>query len=108
MKNKTIIILFTITLIALAATGIKRANEAKQENKRLQEKIDYRYTSYDNMFMVENMVVVDSAGVILGNLMLNVNDSIIDAFYSSNKDWRKTRVYDNLKKGRLRILKKTE
>ncbi|QQV90905.1 hypothetical protein M1M24_gp34 [Polaribacter phage Freya_1] len=95
-------------LLALAMTGIKKADEAKAETEKLQEKIDYRYTSYDNMFMVENMVVVDSAGVILGNLMLNINDSIIDAFYRSNKDWRKTRVYDNLKKGRLRILKKTE
>ena len=113
MKSKLIISAFSIALILMAAIGIKKGNDAQTEAetalkrtdpKALDSIINYRFTSYDDRFMFDNTVVVDENGKIIGKLILYTNQRYIDSFYNSNNTWIKTRLYDNLKQNRLRLL----
>ena len=118
MKNKLIIVSFILILLALALVGIIKSNSAIEKTRKSTEetrsiidsivtsKIDYRYTSYDGRFMYDNTIVIDEDGKIIGKLLLYTNDKQIDSFYKSDSTFKKTRVYDNLKNGTLRVLKK--
>jgi len=117
-RNKFIIVGFIMILLTLATLGIVKSRETMDivteqiSDERLdsivQKKIDYRFTSYDNKFMYDNLVIIDSNDVVIGRLILYTNKKEIDSFYDSNDKWIKTRLYDNLKNGTLRILQKPE
>jgi len=118
MKNKLIISAFIILLLVMATLGIVKSNQTREivteqiSDEKLdsivQEKIDYSFTSYDYKFVYENLVVIDEDDVVIGTLVLYTNEKEIDSFYDSGDKWKKTRLYDNLKNGTLRILDKKE
>lgn len=121
MKVKTTLMLFVVFLFTMATLGIVKSNQAIENSNELKEltssktldsiisrKIDYRYTSYDGKFMYDNIVVIDNDSVIIGRLILYTNPKEVDSFYNSNLDWSKTRLFSNLKNGRLRVMSKKE
>ena len=118
MKNKLIIVGFIMILLTLATLGIVKSRETmnivteqisdEKIDSIIQEKIDYRFTSYDYKFVYENLVIINEDDVVIGTLVLYTNEKEIDSFYDSNDIWKKTSLYDNLKNGTLRILDKKE
>ena len=121
MKNKLIILVFVGVVLLIATLGVVQSNEAIEKAEKIEnttstkvldsiisKKIDYRFTSFDNTFMYNNLVVIDDNNVIIGRLILYTSEKEIDSFYNSNLDWRKTRLFTNLKNGTLRILPKIE
>lgn len=121
MKTKMILILFIAFLLIMATLGIVKSNQAIDKSNELEhltservldsiisKKIDYRYTSYDGRFMYDNVVVINSDSVIIGRLILYTTPQSIDSFYNSNNEWSKTRLFTNLKEGRLRVMAKKE
>lgn len=121
MKNKVIILVFVGVVLLIASLGVKKSNDAlkksiaveqltnpKSLDSIISEKVDYRYTSYDSRFMYDKLVVIDEDSVIVGRLILYTNEKEVDSFYNSSEEWRKTRLFTNLKNGTLRILPKTK
>lgn len=119
MRSKLVITAFVLLVLTIASLGVVKADRAEEKTTKVEQgvsdmkldsiissKIDYRFTSYDNRFMYDNLVVVDDDNNIVGTLILYTNEKEIDSFYNSKDDWKKTRLYTNLKSGTLRILKK--
>lgn len=86
--------------------SVEKQTSTKALDSIISEKIDYRYTSYDNRFFYSNLVVTDEKGEIIGKLYLYTNEKEIDSFYNSDVNWRRTKFFDNLKNGSLKILPK--
>ena len=115
MKNKGIVAFFVVVVMLLSTLGIKKGSDAKftadkaikrTEVERIDSIINYRFMSYDSRFMFANSVVVNSEGKIIGTLILHTNQKYLDSFYNSNPEWKKTRLYKNIKTGKIQILLK--
>ena len=120
MKNRLVLLAFVSVILTFATLSLFKTSKFSErlENSSMaseekldsiiNKKIDYRYTSYDNRFFYSNLVVVDSEDVIIGKLILYTNQKEIDSFYNPDLDRRKTKFFENLKNGSLRILPKVE
>lgn len=102
--NKLIIIAITAIIISTIAFTSYQSRIAKQASEKaivkvdtLEKKVDYRFFSYDGLFMTTNLVVVDVNGKVIGKLKMGADLKKIDSFYKSNPDFKKTRMYKNFK-----------
>ena len=77
----------------------------KAERKALDtvKQIDYRFTSYDNLFFHTYSVVLDSTGKEIGNLYIKSSEDETEKFYG-NPTRRKTRFYYNIMERRLKVI----
>lgn len=100
---------FVISLVFTIAYTAYRAKKAdtKTEDVKilvdsLEDKIDSRYYSYDNLFGSRNSIVVDSTGKKIGEVFILTDDEEIEAFYSDSTR-QKTKYYYNLKERLVKV-----
>ena len=92
-----------ISVLIVLSIIIISAFYAVRRVKVVEGKIDSRFYSYDNLFFQSNAVVVDSTGVVIGEIYIETNDKEIENFYSDTTR-TKTRYYYNLKNRKLKII----
>ena len=85
-----------LILVITPFIAVKKAVE-------VEDKIDSRFYSYDNLFFQSNSVVVDSSGNIIGDVYIHTNNKEIEDFYSDTTRI-KTMYYYNLKNRKLKII----
>ncbi|MFD2824786.1 hypothetical protein ACFS5M_13975 [Lacinutrix iliipiscaria] len=99
------ILAFCLTLILSVVYSVKTSNKAELQVTTVQEKVDFRFKSYDNLFFHTNSIVVDSLGNKIGDIYILTNDKEINKFYSDTTR-EKTQYYYNLINRHVKIKEK--
>lgn len=108
-KTKLTIVGFVLFLFAIAFLGVFSSRNAEFQVQELQErtapkvldsvieeKVSMRFTSYDAEFLLNNLIVVNDKGKIIGKVLIYTNINELDSFYNINPDFVKTRTYENI------------
>lgn len=99
------VFIFLGLLVFSVFYAVLKSNRAETKALETQQKVDHRYTSYDNLFFHTNSIVVDSSGNKIGEVYILTNDIEIDSFYSDSTR-NKTMYYHNLINRKLKIKEK--
>lgn len=114
MKNKIIILGFVLVVFLIASMGVVKSNEAeikiekieeKTSDKKLdsvlEQKVNQRFMAYDAEFTLNNLIVVNEKGKIIGKAIIYTNLKELDSFYN-NEGYIKTHTYENIVLGILK------
>jgi len=88
---------------SIISLSVQKAVDSIDVKEVIERKLDDRYRSYDNSFLMQNGVVINENDTIIGYLAIYTNKKELVKFY---KDKEKTTFYYNIMNKRLKVITK--